>query len=767
MTVEKFKEVDQGSNTRIECKARAKPEPVSYEWTKQGDATFKSRGKFLKLKKVRHSDSGEYTCTVTNVLTPTLGDKSERHGNSSVTISVRHKPGLGFIEPKEPVSIEGRSITMICGATPSGYPDPHVRWWKANRPSEILATTRNLTIVPVHLDSAGEYTCQTENKLGKGAPASVQLRVMQEPRIISHLPAQMVRQAGETGVKMSCQGQGRPRPEVNWLLDGTKIDKSQSYLYEIEENILSKKNSKTVQVLSTLRFKGKGRMSHEEVLPGDAGKYSCQFVNSVGQAHSAVTLKVEHAPIVSESEGQMKVAADIGETADISCRMRAFPAPKFEWSRGLVPVSSLGRIMWQNDKQLTELEYESRFTIKSVKQNSYGDYTCKARNSLGVGFNTVKLVKKSKPESPSDLRALTTEANTLSLTWKENFDGGLKNITFRIQYRPQGSTILHAEESLCLHNPCSITDLTQHTTYLVRAKAVNSLGESTWSDYVSLTTLIDAAKIPSVNSLIYDNSTNTVSFKVSNYPLNLKARIEVMVFNNSWQLIRTVSLKNKPYEFALPRELSFENFRAKLCLESDDTLCGGYGEGANIVDRMAVPQLSADDDQNWMVAVVIGALVTLLISLLVLVKCCWRSKPSDDKLHKKEHEMMLARPDILHPIDDKTINHGKQCSHHNSGLYANNLSSQESRQDSDSHNNSQDSLWWSKEEYNNQTGNCECSHRHDPPPMNYAGVGKDAYSLPHLGSLEQGVGGQCGQFRSYSGQELYGSHRKVIREIIV
>ena len=106
------------------------------------------------------------------------------------------------------------------------------------------------------------------------------LRVMQEPKILSHLPAQMVRQAGETGVTMSCKGQGSSRPEVNWLLDGTKIDKSQSYLYKIKESVLSNKNSKTIQVSSTLSFKGKGRMSHEEVFPGDARKYRCQYVNS-------------------------------------------------------------------------------------------------------------------------------------------------------------------------------------------------------------------------------------------------------------------------------------------------------------------------------------------------------------------------------------------------------------------------------------------------------------------------------------------------------
>ena len=145
---------------------------------------------------------------------------------------------------------------------------------------------------------------------------------------------------------------------------------------------------------------------------------------------------------------------------------------------------------------------------------------------------------------------------------------------------------------------------------------------------------------------------------------------------------------------------------------------------------------------------------------------------------------MLARPDILHPIDDKIINHNKHCSHHKSGLYANNFTSQESKQSSDSHNNSQDSIWWSKEEFKNSASICECSHRHDVAHGGHAGVVRDVHSLPHLGCLDQGAGGYCSQTWDNTGGyysqawdntggyysqawDNSGSQRKIIREIIV
>ena len=97
---------------------------------------------------------------------------------------------------------------------------------------------------------------------------------------------------------------------------------------------------------------------------------------------------------------------------------------------------------------------------------------------------------------------------------------------------------------------------------------MNRLGESSWSEYGSVTTLIDAERIPRVSGLSWDNETSSLDFMVTRvYPLYLVARVEARMErlgtnNNTWQLIKTVPLKKKPYSFLLPRNLKFSNLRS-------------------------------------------------------------------------------------------------------------------------------------------------------------------------------------------------------------
>ena len=203
--------------------------------------------------------------------------------------------------------------------------------------------------------------------------------------------------------------------------------------------------------------------------------------------------------------------------------------------------------------------------------------------------------------------------------------------------------------------------------------------------------------------------------------------------------------------------------RVALCLESDSSLCGDYQEAAGQAwqeeeeeGRDPVSQLSAAQGENWLVAVVVGVLVTLLASLLVLVKCCWCSSARrHHKMTAAEREKQLMqrrpdlRPDILHPIDEKMLELAQLegdprqvCAHHRSGLY-----SKESQASQASPALSQDSLWW-----RGQAGGGEV-------------CGCQAQSLPHLSSPQL--------FRHlhpqyYSQDLLYGTMpRKIIREIIV
>ena len=72
---------------------------------------------------------------------------------------------------------------------------------------------------------------------------------------------------------------------------------------------------------------------------------------------------------------------------------------------------------------------------------------------------------------------------------------------------------------------------------------------------------IDTARIPRVSRLHYDNASHVVSFTAPRYPLYLVARIEAATTNSSWQLVKSVPLKKKPYEFRLPKNIQFKNLR--------------------------------------------------------------------------------------------------------------------------------------------------------------------------------------------------------------
>ena len=205
--------------------------------------------------------------------------------------------------------------------------------------------------------------------------------------------------------------------------------------------------------------------------------------------------------------------------------------------------------------------------------------------------------------------------------------------------------------------------------------------------------------------------------------------------------------------------------RVALCLQSDSSLCGDYQEYQEAAghhweeDRDPVSQLSAAQGENWLVAVVVGVLVTLLASLLVLVKCCWCSSARRQQkmtAAEREKQLMLRRPDILHPIDEKMLELAQMdgdprqvCAHHRSGLYSNNKTGGESPA------LSQDSLWWRGQAGGAGRGEvCGCQ----------GGV-RDAQSLPHLASPELF---RHRQSQYYSQGLLYGTMpRKIIREIIV
>ena len=439
ISLEKLKEVDQGSSVEIECRADANPPPSSYLWTKLEERSFRQEGKFLSLKNVTHLSSGVYVCSATNLLAPTHGLPTSRTGNSSVRLAVTHPPGLSSVLPAEAEGVEGGSVTLSCSSQPPGYPRPLYKWWRTDRPEEILASSANLTLNRLLLVNSGSYSCQAYNSKGRGEVGSGQLRVSQAPRLVTHLPPQITRREGET-LSLTCQARAKPRPDVHWVFEGGRIGEAEKFLYTVNNTALSRDTDQPVTLISSLHFTGQARERNQHVLPGDAGQYSCVFTNSAGRDESNVRLRVEHKPLIVNKTTDIKVAANVGERVEMQCGVKAFPVPQFSWSRDSSLVGSLGKLMFQTDKKISDTEFQSSFSISSIKQNSYGEYSCSASNNLGTTLHIVRLVKKSRPDQPTAVRSSGTESNSISVSWNEHFHGGLTNVTFRLQYRPQGET---------------------------------------------------------------------------------------------------------------------------------------------------------------------------------------------------------------------------------------------------------------------------------------------------------------------------------------
>lgn len=286
------KDVDEGEDVIISCNVTANPTPVTIEWLKEGDDTFRQNGiDILRLNRVSAVNQGNYICRAVNILNPTGGEPSDRIGNATVAVRVRHAPGKTYILPKEPIAVQDEPATLTCGADPPGWPMPTYRWWRQDSES-TLTLGANYSIPRASLSDEGTYYCQPSNRLGKGTHASTTVKVHQPPLILEDLPETAIYRIGKTDLSLTCRAQGKPQPSIRWLKDGEEINPADG-LYDVlvEQSSVGQNDMHTVQ--STLQFRGPRRINDNQLLPTDRGTYQCVFKNDVREVSSSQLLRVE------------------------------------------------------------------------------------------------------------------------------------------------------------------------------------------------------------------------------------------------------------------------------------------------------------------------------------------------------------------------------------------------------------------------------------------------------------------------------------------
>lgn len=633
----KTRETEERETINIKCNVSSNPEPVTVEWLKEGSPDFRYSGDVLTLRDIRAEHAGTYVCRALNIMMPYGGKRSERVGNSTVALLVRHRPGQASINPSKPVVHVGNGVTLTCSANPPGWPVPQFRWFRdadgESTPQTILAQGSQYVIPRAHLGSEGRYHCHAVNELGHGEMATITLEVHQPPQFLAKLQQHMTRRTGDNDFAVTCSAKGKPKPTIIWLKDGKEI-MPDSNLYDIKTNP-TEGPSGMVTVQSILRFAGNSRPDENQLMPGDRGLYTCLYQNEVNSANSSMHLRIEHAPILLHQYS--KVAYDIRENAEVKCKVQAYPKPEFQWQFGNNPsplsMSSEGHYEINTTSDNNDI-YTSVLKINKISHQDYGEYLCRVANSIETVRAPIRLLPKGSPDKPSNLRADDSTPNSVMLTWDPGFDGGLANTKFFVSYRrvaaPHDDQVIPDCETNVItntdwmefdchqSNPCTITPLDQHQSYVFKAKALNTKGSSEYSNEIIKTTKVD--HIPMPLHAAFDPTTRTLGLSVGATCLSLIAIVESVINDGTpmaaWQIVETIQLQtsgNNPTHketviehLVTARRSSarslgvpdddfppFNNdasprIRIKLCLRVNHERCGEYTDAEsklNLTDK--------------------------------------------------------------------------------------------------------------------------------------------------------------------------------------
>ncbi|XP_071537068.1 hemicentin-2 [Panulirus ornatus] len=636
------KDADEGEDIVITCNVTANPTPVTIEWLKEGDDSFRQSGiDSLRLNHVSAANQGNYICRAVNILTPTGGDPSDRVGNATVAVRVRHAPGKTYITPAEPIAVQGEQSTLTCGADPPGWPMPTYRWWRHDSDA-TLTLGANYTIPRASLTDEGTYYCQPSNRLGKGTPASVRVRVYQPPRILEKLPETAIHRIGETDLSLTCRAQGKPQPSIRWLKDGVEINPVDGF-YDIlvEQSSVGQNAAHTVQ--SSLQFRGSRRINDNQLLPTDRGTYQCVFKNGVLEVSSSQLLRVEHSPITVHKAN--KVAFDLGEDAQLECRMQAYPEPKFQWTLGPNFVEPGGAHYAINDTALPDDVYASVLTVRGVTEADYGRYVCKGTNSRGDHKTLITLQEKGRPEHPTNLEVISQGTDFIELAWDESFNGGFADTIFHVRAETMsGERISHDCQT---NNPCVIERLPQQTAFKLQVKASNIMGDSDFSDPLEAMTFVDVDSIPLPEEVYFENTGNKLSFRVLPTKLMLLGQVETRgVDSDEWTKldipIPISTDSHDPDEVALGDEAP-EEVRIRLCSIFGESSCGKYRVAKKVDYLPAVPHQAVS--MQYMVAIIVGCVVVVALVVLVFICCCCRRR--NNKLKNKTAVMEVSHRGVV------------------------------------------------------------------------------------------------------------------------
>ncbi|NXA48856.1 TITIN protein, partial [Nothocercus julius] len=346
--------------------------PMTVKWYK-GDSELATGGacyimtealaSYLELYAVKPTDSGKYTCKVSNVA-----------GSVTCSADLFVKEPATFKEKLEPTHLvkKGGYAELTCKVT--GTPEIKITWFKDDRELKesdkyrisFTKSTAVLHLMEVETEDSGEYICEARNDAGKDICSSV-VTIKESPYFSKEFQSMEVLK--DSDVVLECEVLGTPPFEVFWVKDDKPVRSSKKHRISIEKSFIS---------LHIFRFDA-----------SDVGEYQCRVTNDVGSCFCSSEITLKDLIIPPKFTKKLKKMDSIkGSFVHLECIVSGSHPISIQWYKD-------GQEITASDKHKYSFHDNTAFLeINRLEGADSGSYTCEATNKAGSnqcsGFLTVK-----------------------------------------------------------------------------------------------------------------------------------------------------------------------------------------------------------------------------------------------------------------------------------------------------------------------------------------------------------------------------------------